>query len=91
MQGLQNLLTPGEERIARKGDMPMRSKRGQAGFQQVARLLVIQVQMPGQFEDESLTAGQEVSLFPPGDGATMHPDGFSKLLLCQVPAFAKGF
>src|SRR5712692_6297784 len=50
VQGLQDLLTPGEEEIALKGNEPMRRERGETGFQQLARLLLIQKEMSGQFE-----------------------------------------
>src|ERR1051326_7693398 len=91
MQRLQDRLAPGEEGIARQGHTPVWGERGQAGFQEVAGLLVIQAQMLRQFEDKRLTAGQEVSLFPSDDGTAMHPYGVSKLLLGQVPADAQGF
>ena len=92
MQRLQDLFAPGEEGIARQGNQPVRGERSQTGFQEMAGFLVIQVQVPGQFEHHRLTAGRKkVSLFPPDDSAAMHPHGLSKLLLCEVPASAQGF
>ena len=58
VQCLQNLLAPGEEWIALKGNLPMRGERGQTGFKQLARLLIIQSQQPGQFQNEPSGGGQ---------------------------------
>src|SRR5689334_22301298 len=91
MQCFQDLLASGKERIARKGDSPMRCKRGQARFQQLTGFLVIEMQVPGQFEDHRLAFGKEISLLPPDDRTTMDSNAPGKLLLREVPASAKLF
>jgi hypothetical protein len=89
MQRLQYLLASSEEWIARRGDIPGRRECGQTGLQELARFLVIQAQVPGQLEDHCLAFGQEVSLFPANDRTPMDSNETSKLLLCEVPAFAQ--
>ncbi len=51
MQFLQDLLASSEERIAQIRNIPGWSECGETGFQELARLLVIQTQDPGQFEN----------------------------------------
>jgi hypothetical protein len=91
MQGLQDLLAPGKVRIALQGHMPVGSKRGQTGLQELTGFWLIQVQVPGQFKDHRFARRQKITPFPPDDRQTMRPKGFSKLLLREVPALAKRF
>src|SRR2546430_1606753 len=48
VQRLQDLRAPGEKGVARQRDQPVRGK-SQASFEQLAYLLIIKMQVPGQF------------------------------------------
>ncbi len=90
VHGLQNLLASGEERIARERDQPVGSERGQTGFQQLACLLFVQRQVPGQFQHESAGGGQIGPQLPGRDGIRMHADLLRQLFLRQSCALAQG-
>ena len=90
-QCFQDLLAPGEERIARQGDGPIRRQRGQAGFQQLAGFLVIELETARQFEHEPFLFGKKLALFPSVDGTTVDAGGLSELLLGKASAGAKAF
>src|SRR5581483_2974928 len=86
---LQDLCAPGKERIAWVRDTPVRSERGETGFQQLARLVIIKAQDPGQFKNHPLALWQEIATFPGTDRAAMHAKLFRQALLSDVLAAAK--
>jgi len=85
MQRNQNLLAPGKESVARERDVRDRNRRSQAGFQESARLLVVQAQVFGEFEHDPFVLGENVSLLPPADGVAMHSNSCCELLLGEMP------
>jgi hypothetical protein len=90
VEGLQELLAPGEVGIARQGNAPAWGERSQTSFQKLPGRLIIQAQLSSQFEDHGLTGREIVPLFPAPNGVPMHPQGLGQLLLGQVPVCAMG-
>ena len=91
VEGLEGLLASGKKGVAWQGHAPVWGWRGQAGFQQLAALLIIQEQVPSQFEDRRFARGEYVSQFPATNGMPMHPEALGQARLGEVLAVAKRF
>src|SRR5579885_158236 len=89
VQSFQDFLTPGEERISQGRNAPVRGKGEQTGLQELASLLVIQMQMPGKPEYNPCVDGQIVPALPAANGIAVYTNFGGELLLGHALALAK--